>query len=80
MIKTINTCVDCQLPCLGSSCPLIGVECCVCDECGEDPATCRIDGRDWCENCGEEYISDCFKQLTNEEKCEILGLDYKNIY
>ena len=80
MIKTENACVDCQLPCLGNRCPLMNMECRVCDECGSFTAHYEIDGRDWCEDCGKEYINDCFNQLTDEEKCEALGLDYKNIY
>ena len=80
MIKTESACVDCQLPCLGNSCPLINVECLVCDECGEEPVDCSIDGRDLCKNCAYEFLEDCFNQLTYPEKSKILGLDYKNLY
>ena len=36
MVKYENECVDCGLPCLGSSCPYRRVPHIYCDRCGEE--------------------------------------------
>ena len=53
MIRKENHCVDCGLPCLGSTCPHRNVEVVYCDHCGEviDYEIYDVDGEDWCEDC-----------------------------
>lgn len=52
-----NHCVDCGLPCLGSSCPNRNVEVCYCDKCKcELPydGIYEVDGEELCEECLKE--------------------------
>ena len=56
-IKIENHCVDCGLPCRGSSCPNSRVSVFYCDNCGEqisfDDVYC-YDDMDVCEDCLKE--------------------------
>lgn len=68
-----NQCVDCQLPCIGSFCPLANVEVVVCDVCG-DPAEYRIDYHDYCKKHASEYVEETWNGLSLLEKAEALDL------
>ena len=53
MIKYEDQCVDCGLPCLGSSCPYRNVEVHYCDHCDEElyEDIYVVDGEELCEGC-----------------------------
>ena len=52
MVKTESGCVDCGLPCLGTSCPNYRVLVLVCDQChSEVDELYEVDGEDLCEDC-----------------------------
>lgn len=53
MIFYENRCVDCGLPCLGSTCNLTNTPVYYCDNCGEeiDDDVYEIDGDHLCESC-----------------------------
>lgn len=53
MLKVENQCVDCGLPCLGSSCSYRNVEVYYCDRCGNEcgDEVYDVDGTDLCEYC-----------------------------
>lgn len=54
MIRYEDRCVDCGLPCLGSSCPNRNVPVYVCDDCGDefDPEDLHdVDGEMVCVDC-----------------------------
>lgn len=58
MITYTNECVDCGLPCLGSSCPLTFVSHYYCDICGDElvetEIAYRYDDYIECINCHDE--------------------------
>jgi hypothetical protein len=59
MTKKEDHCVDCGLPCLGSSCPNRNVLVYYCDQCGEEIGELyEVDGKDLCESC----LKDMFKK------------------
>lgn len=74
-----NQCVDCGLPCLGSSCPNRNVPVDYCDDCGNEGAEYHIDGADLCESCAEKRINDAFEELMLSEKAEAVGIDLSEI-
>lgn len=76
MREVENNCVDCGLPCLGSSCPHRNAVFYYCDICGEY-AEYKIDGKDLCDKCAEEYLNEIFEDLSASEKAEALGLSYE---
>lgn len=51
MIQIENDCVDCGLPCLGSSCPLTRVKHFYCDECGDETTIYRYEDKQLCISC-----------------------------
>ena len=52
MLKTVNGCVDCDLPCIGSACPYRYEVVMYCDRCLEDvDELFEVDGEDLCEDC-----------------------------
>ena len=51
MKKIENECVDCLLPCLGSSCPHRNVERYYCDQCNEEAGLYIFDGQEMCADC-----------------------------
>lgn len=55
MRVVVNECVDCGLPCLGSSCPKKNVVRYLCDECEEEELY-YFDGEELCLNCIEERL------------------------
>lgn len=58
MIRYENQCVDCGLPCLGSSCPHKNVPVYICDECGdEDVDIYEFEDRELCLNCIRESLN-----------------------
>lgn len=77
-LKIENHCVDCGLPCLGSSCSYRNVRVFYCDACGDEGAIYRIDGEDYCEECAKEYLKDTFDELTLTEQAEILDVYMQN--
>lgn len=56
MRVVVNECVDCGLPCLGSSCPKKNVVRYLCDECEEEEELYYFDGEELCLNCIEERL------------------------
>lgn len=76
MIVHENQCCDCQLPCIGKSCPLIDVPVRVCDWCGEY-ADYEIDNQDFCEKCAKDYVEQTWDALSLMEKTELLELGGK---
>lgn len=58
MIKRENECVDCGLPCLGSSCPNRNVIRIYCDKCGEEGKVYHYDGEHLCITCVEDTLEE----------------------
>ena len=58
MIKKENECVDCGLPCLGSSCPNRNVIRIYCDKCGDEGKIYHYDGEHLCIGCIEETLKE----------------------
>ena len=58
MVKVENFCVDCDMPCRGSGCPLREVEVHYCDECGEElgKKIYEVEGMELCEECLKEMF------------------------
>ena len=56
MLKTVNDCVDCGLPCLGNACPLRHVTRRFCDVCEDEigDSYYDVDGEELCEFCLKE--------------------------
>ena len=52
-----DECVDCGLPCLGSSCKYKNVERFYCDECGDEETLYEYDGRELCIECIKGELS-----------------------
>ena len=74
-----SDCVDCGLPCLGSSCSHYQRVDYYCDSCG-DNADYEIDGEHYCEKCAEEYIQEVASSLSLYEKAELLDIDMSDIW
>ena len=51
MKKTENECVDCGLPCLGSSCTYKNVTRYYCDKCKNEAPLYEYDGEELCGDC-----------------------------
>jgi hypothetical protein len=64
MRKTLDECVCCGLPCLGSSCPYAHVTRYYCDECGREADIYEFDDKELCK--------ECIKELLTEEEYEEL--------
>ena len=77
-LRIENHCVDCGLPCLGSSCPYRNVRVFYCDICGSEGAIFRIDGEDYCEECTKNYLKVAFNGLILTEQAEVLGIQMQN--
>ena len=77
-----DNCVGCpsELGCLGSACPYKNMHIDYCDECGDDNAEYRVDGKDLCEACMDELLFDAFHDLTTKEKARLLNIDFDYIY
>lgn len=58
MIKKENECVDCGLPCLGSSCPNRNVIRIYCDKCGDEGKIYHYDGEHLCISCIEDTLEE----------------------
>jgi len=58
VIKKENECVDCGLPCLGSSCPNRNVIRIYCDKCGDEGKIYHYDGEHLCISCIEETLKE----------------------
>ena len=74
-----NHCVDCGLPCLGSSCSYLNVPVDYCDDCGNDKAEYRIDNDDFCESCAEKQVQEAFNDFTLLEKAQLVKVNLKRI-
>lgn len=57
MVVIENHCVDCDMPCRGSGCPLREVEVHYCDECGEEL------GNEIYEVVDMELCEECLKKM-----------------
>lgn len=79
MLKYEDQCVNCQLPCLGNSCPYKNVPVYYCDECKETCALCYIDGNVLCTDCAKEYLQESFDNLSIKEKSYILEANYSEL-
>ena len=77
-----DNCVGCpaELGCLGDVCPYKHMHVDYCDECGDDCAEYRIDGKDLCEECAKELLLDMFNDLTIKDMAEVLEADFEYIY
>lgn len=51
MITYEDECVDCVLPCLGSTCPKLNVKHYYCDDCGCEEDLYYFDGEMLCSGC-----------------------------
>lgn len=51
MIVVENECVDCGLPCIGSTCPYLNVTRYYCDECTEEGVLYEFEGQQLCIDC-----------------------------
>ena len=51
MVKVENECVDCGLPCIGSSCPYMNVTRYYCDDCYDEATLYEYDGQELCADC-----------------------------
>lgn len=78
--KVENRCVDCGLPCIGTSCPNYKVPVYYCDDCKYETAKYRLDKDELCETCAEERIKSIFEALTLSEQAEVLDVDLESIY
>jgi hypothetical protein len=56
MQKIENHCVDCGLPCLGSSCPKRNVTVFYCDKCGDETTLYHFDDEELCLDCIQERL------------------------
>lgn len=66
MIRIENECVDCGLPCMGSSCPYQNVERHYCDKCGDEEVLYNFNGGEYCMSCIEDMIEEI---PENERGC-----------
>jgi hypothetical protein len=73
MIVIENNCVGCALPCINCGRKHQEVVKCDTPNCDEY-AKYTIDGEDYCEDCAEEILVDKFKDLTIEEKANVLDV------
>ncbi len=62
MRVVVNECVDCGLPCLGSSCPKKNVVRYLCDECEEEEELYYFDGEELYYFDGEELCLNCIEE------------------
>lgn len=56
MKRTENDCVDCGLPCLGSSCPYRNVVHFYCDKCGQETDLYHFEDEELCIDCIVESL------------------------
>lgn len=76
MIKYENQCVNCELPCLGDSCPFLNVPIHYCDDCEKEYAVCTVDGKELCLDCAKALLNEEFNNLAPFEQAEVLNLDF----
>lgn len=69
MIKYEDFCCQCELHCLGGSCPNVNVEVHCCDECETQGTLYYFDGG--------EYCLDCIKKMLDTEtgECDDCGFE-----
>ena len=56
MIQLVDTCVSCDLPCAGKSCPNHRKWIDICDKCHDAPAEYHVDGQSLCSDCLKQDI------------------------
>ena len=56
MIKLVNECVGCGLPCQGDSCPNRNVPRFYCDSCGDETDLYEFEGEQLCICCIEKRL------------------------
>ena len=56
MREVENDCVNCGLPCLGSSCPNANVIHYYCDKCGDEVTLYHFDDDELCLDCIQERL------------------------
>ena len=56
-VRYEDQCVDCELPCLGNSCPNRNVPIWYCDECGDEGVDLyEVDGKEVCAKCALQML------------------------
>lgn len=80
MKKIENHCVDCGLPCLGSSCSYVNVPVYYCDICEVNYADYHMDGEDYCSDCAKERLQEMFDEMTISEKVKALHISCSDIH
>lgn len=76
MIKRIDYCVSCDLPCIGNRCIYRNRDIEPCEICGEAAAEYRVDGIAYCAECLHEEIKCQFDEMSLEEQATLL---FRNI-
>lgn len=77
MIKKINNCVSCDLPCIGKQCPYSSRMVEVCDECLDAEAEFYAAGKYWCWNCLDTEIKFLFDRMDLEEAAKLFFYDFR---
>ena len=78
MIKRIDDCVSCDLPCVGDRCVFRG-EADICDICGECVAQYKADGLSYCEDCLDIEARRLFDEMWLEEQAALLFHNVRRI-
>lgn len=65
---------------MGSACKYKDVRVYYCDQCKTAYAKYRINDKDYCEECAEEYIQGIFDDLILSEQAELLGIYVDSVY
>ncbi len=76
MVEIENECVGCGLPCKYEICPYYRVERRYCDSC-DRPATYRIEGDDYCEDCARDYVDEQLREVDLEDALDFLEVDWR---
>lgn len=79
VLKTIDNCVSCDLPCIGRQCPYSERLVEMCDKCLEAEAKYYANECYWCEECITDEIKFLFDCLPLEEQAEAVFHDFHRI-
>lgn len=71
-------CVECDIPCMGKSCPNHSSAVYYCDDC-KDYAKYHIEDGDYCEFHTKKYLQECFDDLDVSQKAELLNMSLREI-
>lgn len=68
MIKHEDNCVQCDLPCLGKSCPNKTSSIYICDKCNNEinRIAYKVDGNDLCEDCFKDFVVENIQDILSE--------------